>query len=54
MHFHEIIFTGPNVTESPNKLLKQFPVKYFQSLFAIGLQLYQKETPTQLFSCDFC
>ena len=40
VHFYQIFFTGPNTIESSSKLLKQFPVK-----FAVGMQLYLKETP---------
>ena len=26
----------------------------FDKVASLGLQLYQKETPTQVFSCEYC
>ena len=46
IHFHKIF------------LRDQIPLKFDQVVFcrksAISLQLYQKETTAQLFSCNFC
>ena len=44
--FTSFFFTVPNTTESSSKLLKQSPVK--------NLQIYEKDNPLQLFSCNFC
>ena len=48
-NFHKMFFTGPNAIESLSKFLKQSPLKNCYRPASL-----LKETPAQLFSCNFC